>query len=143
MKWIRLFSVVLLLFCLSGPRLVSQEEKKTSAKETTYDSAGRRDPFKNLLGGKEVSEKTAIEGLTDLYIEDIQLIGIIQSKGKLEAIVSIIKGLPLTLKEGDKLADGYVLSIQETQVTFRKLSDKGIPLMRPRDVIREISFEER
>jgi hypothetical protein len=44
-------------------------------------------------------------------------------------------------KIGDKFADGYVLSITATQVVLRKTHERGIPLMRPRDVIKEITEE--
>jgi Tfp pilus assembly protein PilP len=110
---------------------------------STYDPAGRRDPFKNLLAGKDVKDKTAPGGILQLTIDDTTLVGIVKAKQKLTAIVSGPQGFPFFVKPGDKLADGYVLSINESQVVFRKTNERGIPLMRPKDIIKEINPEER
>jgi Tfp pilus assembly protein PilP len=109
----------------------------------SYDPAGRRDPFKDLMAGKEIKEKRIISGLADLTIEEVRLLGIVKTKDKLEAIAGLAEGFPLTIREGDVLADGYVLSIRPDAVVFRKTKDKGIPLLRPRDIVKEITLEER
>ena len=121
---------------------------KTSAERRevpvfSYDPAGRRDPFKDLLGGKDIKEKRVVTGLADLEIDEVTLLGIVQSKDKFEAIAGLPEGFPLTVREGDRLADGYVLSIRADAVVFRKTRDKGIPLSQPRDIVKEIQPEER
>jgi len=109
----------------------------------TYSSAGRRDPFKNLLAGKDIKDKSAPGGILQLAIEDMTLVGIINANQKMTAIVSGPQGFPFFIKMGDRFADGYVLSINESQVVFRKTNERGIPLMRPKDIIKEIVPEER
>jgi hypothetical protein len=109
----------------------------------SYDPGGRRDPFKDLLGGKEVRETRVIAGLADLMIDEIVLLGIVETKGKFEAVASLPEGFPLTVREGDKLVDGYVLAIRPDAVVFRKTRDKGVPLPKPRDIVKEIQSEER
>ena len=109
----------------------------------SYDPAGRRDPFRDLLGGKEVRDKKVVTGLIDLTIDEVKLLGIVKMKDKVEAIANMPDCFPLTIREGDSLADGYVLEIRPDAVVFRKTKDKGIPLMRPRDIIKEITPEER
>jgi len=138
------------LLGLAGPpvfaQAAAQEPKRTPAAGPafSYDSGGRRDPFKDLFGGKTLREKKAIGGLSDLFIEDILLIGIVKSKDFIEAIIGLTDGFPLTLREGDRLADGFVVSIKKSQVVFRKtLDDKGLPLSKPREIIKEIIQEER
>jgi Tfp pilus assembly protein PilP len=138
------------LLGLAGPPLfpqaAAQEPKKAPAASPafSYDSGGRRDPFKDLFGGKTLREKKAIGGLSDLFIEDIMLMGIVKSRDVIEAIIGLTDGFPLTIREGDRLADGFVLSIKESQVVFRKTLDgKGIPLAKPREIIKEIMQEER
>jgi hypothetical protein len=110
---------------------------------STYDPAGRRDPFKNLLAGKDVKDKAAAGSIPQLTIDDTTLVGIVKAKQKLTAIVSGPQGFPFFIKPGDRFADGYVLSINESQVVFRKTNERGIPLMRPKDIIKEINPEER
>jgi len=109
----------------------------------SYNPGGRRDPFKDLFRGDEIrAEKKIVGGLTDLAVDDIVLMGIIKSGGKLEAVISLSGSFPMTLQAGDKLADGYVLSIEETQVVFRKTRDaRGIPLAKPRNIVKDIISE--
>lgn len=131
------------------PPVAAQKEEQAAPPEIkpvpvfSYDPAGRRDPFKDLLGGKDIKEKKIVGGLSDLDIEDIKLLGIVRFKDKNEAIAGLTEGFPLTIREGDLLADGYVLTIRPDAVVFRKTKDKGIPLMRPRDIVKEITPEER
>jgi hypothetical protein len=41
------------------------------------------------------------------------------------------------------MADGYVLSVKDDRITFRKTKEKGVPLIRPKDIVKEITPEER
>lgn len=125
------------------PPASEQDLLKPAGEKAFYESGGRRDPFRNLLAGKEVKEKPGTGGLTSLSVDDLTLIGIIKSKQKLTAIVSSPQGFPYFIKAGDKFADGFVLSINETQVVFRKTNERGVPLMRPKDILKEINPEER
>jgi hypothetical protein len=144
---------VCLGFLLGGAGILfAQEEKPVPERETlidlpanqlTYDATGRRDPFKNLLGGKELKEKTPIGGAPQLFIDDINLIGIVQYKKRFTAVLSGPQGFPYYFEVGDKLSDGFILSIAETQVIFRKTNERGIPLTKPKDIIKEINPEER
>jgi hypothetical protein len=137
-KQIVIAILVLGISGLAAPFLSAQDQGSAA-----YNPAGRRDPFKNLLAGKEVKDKSALGGIANLYIDDINLVGIVKTKNKLTAIASGPQGFPYFLKVGDKLSDGYVLSIQERQVVFRKTNERGIPMMRAKDIIKEINPEER
>jgi Tfp pilus assembly protein PilP len=146
----RTLLVSLLLCAAVGPagaqtKPPAQEKKPAPAPVPfSYDSGGRRDPFKELFQGQDVrKEKKAVAGLADLDVDEVVLMGIIKAGGKVEAIISLPQGFPLSLHVGDVLADGYVLSIEETQVVFRKTRDaKGLPLVKPRDVVKDIISEE-
>jgi len=147
----RTAALVILLSGLLVGALSAQEQAVVAETETlkspparsTYDPAGRRDPFKNLLAGKDAKDKSAPGGIPQMSIDDTTLVGIVKAKQKLTAIVSGPQGFPFFIKPGDKLADGYVLSINDSQVVFRKTNERGIPLMRPKDIIKEINPEER
>jgi hypothetical protein len=106
----------------------------------TYNPEGRRDPFKDLLGGRDLKEKSAI-GENQIFIDDLVLFGIVKNQNVYTALIGMPQGFPMFAKVGDKFADGYVLSITATQVVLRKTHERGIPLMRPRDVIKEITEE--
>ncbi len=106
----------------------------------TYVPGDRRDPFKNLLSGRDLKEKAAI-GDEQMFIDDLVLFGIVKDKNVYTALIGMPQGFPMFAKVGDKFADGFVLSISDTQVVLRKTHERGIPLMRPRDIIKEITEE--
>jgi len=107
-----------------------------------YDPAGRRDPFKDLLGGSQTKERSSAEG-PEMSVDDLRLVGIAKYRGKLYALVNGPQGFPYKITEGDKFSDGFVLKITTDSVTFRKTSEKGLRLPAPRDVVKELNPEER
>ncbi len=144
---------VLLLLCISFAGLaplLAQETTATPPPENapaltvqtgfTYNPEGRRDPFKDLLAGRDMREKAAV-GENQMFIDDLVLSGIVMNKNVYTALIGMPQGFPMFAKVGDKFADGYVLSISETQVVLRKTHERGIPLVRPRDIIKEITEE--
>ena len=68
-----------------------------------------------------------ITGLADLQIDEIQVIGIIKAKGGYEAVIAMTDGFPLTAREGDRFADGYVLSIRDGEIVLRKTTGTRHP----------------
>lgn len=151
MKHTAIVLLGLALLLGGGGLLFSQEETKEPERQAidlqmnppTYDASGRRDPFKNLLGGKELKEKTPVGGVPQLYIDDVNLIGIVKYKTRFTAVLSGPQGFPYYFQIGDKLSDGFILSIGDTQVIFRKTNERGIPLTKPKDIVKEITPEER
>lgn len=126
---------------------VKAEAEKTPAyilqpKAPLYDPAGRRDPFKDLLGGGQTKERSSTEG-PEMSVDDLRLVGIAKFRGKLYALVNGPQGFPYKIAEGDKFSDGFVLKITSDSVTFRKTSEKGLRLPAPRDVVKELNPEER
>lgn len=121
--------------------LSPQQAFSTLPPRASYDPGGRRDPFKDLIGGGKMAGKALTDG--QLTIDNANLVGIVKTPKSFVAIISGPQQFPYFLKIGDKLADGYVLSINESQVVFRKTHERGFPLMRPRDIVKEIHPEER
>ncbi|MFQ6038091.1 MAG: hypothetical protein ACE5LV_05685 [Candidatus Aminicenantales bacterium] len=122
---------------------VQQEELPVKPKQAKYNPAGRRDPFRNLLAGQEAREKGLVRGIRQISVDDAILIGIAKSRGKLTAIINGPQGFAYTIRKGDQFLDGFVLTIDETRVVFRKTQERGIPLFKPRDIVKEIKLEER
>jgi len=108
-----------------------------------YNSEGRRDPFKDLLAGRDISESAKKEGISQMMISDIILIGIAKIKDNFIAIINGPQGFPLQLRVGVKIADGFVLSISDSKVVFRKTKERGVPMYRSKDITKEINPEER
>lgn len=137
----------LFLHAQEKSQTTQQEQQKLQLDITQgtpiYNPEGRRDPFRDLLAGRELKSKTGIRGPIDMSIDDVILIGIVKAKNKYTAIINGPQGFPYSIKVGDKFADGFVLSITANKVVFRKLKERGIPLMRPKDITKEINPEER
>jgi Tfp pilus assembly protein PilP len=144
-------AILLLAISLGSAAALFAQEEATAPPQTevkpaltvqtgfTYNAEGRRDPFKDLLSGRELP-KPGLEG-NQLFIDDLVLFGIVKNKNVYTALIGTAQGFPTFAKVGDKFADGYVLSINDTQVVLRKTHERGIPLIRPRDVIKEITEE--
>lgn len=126
----------------SPPEEAKKLQLEVTPGKPLYDPGGRRDPFRDLLAGREIKTKT-VRGPLDMSIDDIILIGIVKAKGRYTAIINGPQGFPYSVKVGDRFADGFVLSISANKVVFRKLKERGIPLMRPKDITKEINPEER
>jgi hypothetical protein len=141
------FSIFLLTPCFAQEEK-SQEENSASMEQVqrrlySYDPAGRRDPFKDLLAGTEADEEGVMRAISEMSIDDIILIGILKIKTSLIGIIRGPQGFPFRINEGDQFEDGFVLTIEERKVIFRKTKNRGIPLSRPINVTKEINPEER
>jgi Tfp pilus assembly protein PilP len=142
----KLWTAILLALAAFGAAPAAAQETARPglrAAPPSYDPAGRRDPFKDLLGGQAVKESHAPGDPAGLTVEEIQIIGVIKSKGGYRALIAVTDGFPLTAREGDRFADGYILSIRDGEVIFRKTRERGLPLSRPKDIVRDITSEER
>ena len=144
-------AALLLFISIAGVALLLARQETTAPPQTgpapaltvqtgfTYNPDARRDPFKDLLSGREL--RKADLGENQLFIDDLVLSGIVKNKNVYTALIGTAQGFPMFAKVGDKFADGYILSINDTQVVLRKTHERGIPLIRPRDVIKEITEE--
>ena len=143
------FTCFSLLLGVSSPFFQEKEVQETIAPQVekepspTYNPAGRRDPFRDLLGGRDVRTPTYVDGVPQIYIDDVVLIGIVKARGILTAIINDGQDFPYYIKDGEKFADGFVHLIEESRVIFRKTHERGIPLREPQDVIKEIYPQEQ
>ena len=131
----------------------TKQEEKTEIKEITevmpkqtrssYTRAGRKDPFLDLLAQQESRKTGEGENGPQVSVENVNIIGIVKARGQFTAIVTGPEEFPLFIKVGHKFSDGFVLSIDETKVIFRKTQERGSPLFKPKDIVKEIQTEER
>lgn len=119
-------------------------EKKPDSPEAydinySFDAGGRRDPFLSLLGGTKSKSASIPKGA--LTVSDAKVVGITQAK---EGFVAIIIGSDKKarfMKEGDKLYDGQIISIEEDRVIFRQdLTDDALaaPGLKSKEVIKRL-----
>lgn len=150
----KILFLLIIIGCLSVISTARQEESKAPPPQQiqveqtgkllySYDPAGRRDPFRDLLAGRDVESDSLEAGISEMSIDDIMLIGILILKEKPVGIIKGPQGFPFRIYAGDKFKDGFVLSVDKNKVVFRKTRDRGIPLSRPQDITKEINPEER
>lgn len=160
MKKVLTFFLFAAFLCLCTQTASSQQEKQQEKEEKEvsktevgtelpkrssppYNPAGRKDPFRDLLARQEEKKATTAEGEPLASIDNIVLIGIAKARGTYTAIVtSPEQDFPLFIKAGHQFADGFVLRIEDTKITFRKTKQRGVLLFKPKDVVKEITPEE-
>ena len=155
MKKTTLFTIlcVCLLSALLSPAFGQEKTGGETAKQSsidqieretfTYNPAGRRDPFRDLLAGSEAEEQSGTKAISEMSIDNIILIGILKIENNLIGIIRGPQGFPYRINEGDQFNDGFVLTIKERQIIFRKTKNRGVPLSRPIDITKEINPQER
>lgn len=155
------FILLSCFICLVCQTALCQQEKKAAKKQASqqvtiediskkmpgrirpsYKRGGRKDPFRDLLAQQETKAVSGEEG-PQVSVENVVVIGIVKARGQFTAIVSGPEGFPLFVKVGHKFSDGYIHSIDENKVIFRKTQERGSPLFKPKDIVKEINTEER
>jgi len=157
----RILTFLLFAGLLSPCSLVvaSQQEKKqekpglkteisTEIPKSTlpiYTPGGRRDPFKNLLAtgeGERRTEGGAGRAVTQpqFSFESLRLVGIMKVGRQYTAVMIGTQEFPLFIRVGNRFTDGFILSITDSKVVFRRLREGGAPLARPRDIVKELTL---
>ena len=105
-----------------------------------YESAGRRDPFTNLISqgsGPRLTIQRG-EGKAGLSVAELSVRGIMQSRGGFLATVQGPDGKTYILHPGDKLADGVVRSVNaEGIIVVQEVSDP-LSLVKQREVSKKL-----
>ena len=110
----------------------------------SYDPAGRRDPFRSLLGGlKEDAEgiaKVRPPGLPGMMVEELLVEGIIQTPSGILAFVQGRDSLSYIIRPGTKLYNGEVKEILPDRVIFRQQVDDPKQMRPYEEVVRELVY---
>ena len=123
--------------------LPGQTLKKLPARvDVVYNPEGRRDPFKDLLGGADSAADSVIEGTAQMPIDQVVISGILKIGNEYTAVIKNPQGFPYYVKKGDPFLDGYVIRMDSTSVTFRKTKERGMPLSEPKDIVKTLYDEE-
>jgi hypothetical protein len=94
-------------------------EEPSSESEYHYDPAGRRDPFRSLIGSKDVG-RGGPPGVAGFLIEELDLQGVVRTKQGLVGMVTGPDNNGYTLRVGDKVFDGEVVRITQAAIVFRQ-----------------------
>jgi hypothetical protein len=87
-----------------------------------YEAKGRRDPFRSLdvVNSIQASSAPTVRpaGLKGQLVSEVNLVGIVQSKGEYIAMATGYRGRTYFIRPTDELYDGRVLQIRSDAVTF-------------------------
>jgi Tfp pilus assembly protein PilP len=119
------------------------EQESQRGAVSSYDPAGRRDPFKSLLEGREESDEEASgvrpPGLAGMLIEEVKLGGIIQTESGILAFVQGRDNLSYIIRPGTKLYNGEVKEILPKKVVFRQQVNDPKQMKTYEEIVREVA----
>ena len=106
-----------------------------------YSPQGRRDPFISLVNrGKDTNESKGAatakraEGVPGMFVGELTVRGIMQTRGNWVAMVSGPDNKVYTVRAGDKLADGVVRQVTATSVVILQEVNDPLSLEKQREV---------
>ena len=104
----------------------------------TYDPAGRRDPFINLLGTGTGAEARQIakkgDGPSGMTVAEISVRGVMQSRNGLIAMVQGPDNKTYIVHPGDKLLDGAIKSITPQGLVIEQAVNDPLSVVKQREV---------
>ena len=101
-------------------RILRGEEAVEQGQGFTYDPAGRRDPFRSLLGGRPPEEMGGRPpGLRGMGVEEVRLLGVMRLPEGYVAMVQGTDSLSYMIRPGTALYDGSVERIEPGRVVFK------------------------
>ncbi len=107
-----------------------------AAEAYAYDAAGRRDPFLSLIGigadGKNGSKRG--EGPAGMSIAEISVRGVLESRGKLVAMVMGPDNKTYIVHQGDKLLDGNIKSITPQGLVIEQEVNDPLSVIKQREI---------
>ncbi len=120
-------------------RILRGEEAVEQGQGFTYDPAGRRDPFRSLLGGRPPEELGGRPpGLPGMGVEEVRLLGVMKLPEGYVAMVQGTDNLSYMIRPGTALYDGTVERIEPGRVVFKMPVADPRSLKPYREVVRTL-----
>jgi Tfp pilus assembly protein PilP len=111
----------------------------------TYNPAGRRDPFVNLikgLQGEGATSRGKKAGLEAFLIQEVALKGVVKTPDGFVAMLLGTDGKSYFPRVGARLFDGQIVAIDQSSVTFRQEVTDPLSPVRTRDVRKSLNPSE-
>jgi Tfp pilus assembly protein PilP len=107
------------------------------AETYTYEPGGRRDPFLNLITGGNDGRNQARRGEggpAGMSVSEISVRGVMQSRGRLIAMVMGPDNKTYIVHQGDKLLDGTIKTITPQGLIITQEVNDPLSLVKQREV---------
>ncbi len=123
-------------------QILRGEQEVLQGELLSYDPAGRRDPFRSLLDGREELEEGAEQrppGLPGMLVEELRVQGIIQTPSGILAFVQGRDNYSYIIRPGTQLYNGEVKEILPDRVVFRQQVNDPKQIRPFEEVVRELT----
>lgn len=115
------------------------QQQPMGADTYRYDSQGRRDPFRSLIGPRQsLGEGERPPGVPGFLVDEIDLSGVVKTK---QGLVAMIKGPDnkgYLIRVGDKVFDGELIRISQNSIVFRQEVNDPTQIERYKEVVKEL-----
>jgi Tfp pilus assembly protein PilP len=108
-----------------------------SADTYSYDAAGRRDPFVNLVGLQNEARNQRAKGeggASSMTVSEISVRGVLQSRGRLVAMVMGPDNKTYIVHQGDKLLDGSIKLITPQGLVIDQEVNDPLSVIKQREI---------
>jgi type IV pilus assembly protein PilP len=110
-------------------------EAPVPSESYSYDPGGRRDPFLTLLGpATQARSGTKIENAAGIAVGEISVRGVLESRGKLVAMVKGPDNKTYIVHQGDRLLDGAIKSITPQGLVIEQEVNDPLSVVKQREV---------
>ena len=120
-------------------------EEPSSPDSYHYDPQGRRDPFQSLIGpAPKLKEGQRPAGLAGFLIDEIKLQGIVKTRE--QGLVAMVNGPDnkgYMARVGQKVLDGEIIRMTPSTVVFRQEVNDPTRIERFREVVKDLSPEQK
>ena len=111
--------------------------------EFVYRPMGRRDPFWDLLKGKNVrGKREAREGIAGLMIDELELEAVVFADGKYRALLSGPDNEPYDVFVGTNVYDGVIVKIDIHSVVFKKILTIALGGSKEKLIVKRLNPDE-
>ncbi len=118
----------------TGPAPAVQSKSEPAADAYSYDPGGRRDPFLTLIGpGNDMKSKKG-EGASGMAVAEISVRGVLESRGRLVAMVKGPDNKTYIVHQGDRLLDGSIRSITPQGLVIEQEVNDPLSVVKQREI---------
>jgi type IV pilus assembly protein PilP len=113
----------------------SEKSEGTPSDSYAYDPGGRRDPFLTLLGpATQARSGVKIDSASAIAVNEVSVRGVLESRGKLVAMVKGPDNKTYIVHQGDRLLDGAIKSITPQGLVIEQEVNDPLSVVKQREV---------
>ena len=107
---------------------------ETSSDGCSYDPGGRRDPFLTLIGPSNDLKSKKGEGASGMAVAELSVRGVLETRGRLVAMVKGPDNKTYIVHQGDRLLDGAIKSITPQGLVIEQEINDPLSVVKQREV---------